>query len=179
MKNTQWYFTEAGIAEFQKIATLDERTLFIQQFLKKKTTESKTYFYDYEKSGMERITFQVALFLADAIHSSNLPYAKYPALLDADQNPFVAYWQNNGNYGKSNFQSFYTAFSNIILGENKKHSETPNFEQVLKEKAAQLHAEGHLDRVLQRMPDTVVFDLHPALQSVQLKNMWFFGNKEW
>lgn len=179
MKNAQWFFAEAGIAEFQKITTLDERTLFIQQFLKKKTTESKKYFYDYEKRSMERVTFHFALFLADAIHGSSLPYAKYPELLDASQNPFIAYWQEDGNYGKADWQSFYESFSQILLEENQKYSERGNFKQELKERAAQLHAEEHLEQALKMMPDTTIFDLDPALQSIQLKNMWFFGSKEW
>ena len=177
MKNAQWFYSKAGIAEFEKITTLDERTLFIQQFLKKETTESGIYFYDYEKSGMERITFHFALFLADAIYKSDLPYAKYPTLLDAKQNPFIAYWQGAGNYGKADRQSFYDAFSQIIFEENKKHLKTENFEQVLKAKAAQMHTECYLDQVLQVMPDRIVFDLIPALQAIQLKNIWFFGKR--
>ena len=179
MKNAQWFYSEAGIAEFEKITTLDERTLFIQQFLKKQTTESGTYFYDYEKNNMERVSFHVALFLADAIHGSSFPFAKYPALLDATQNPFVAYWQGKGNYGKAGWQTFYNGFSQILLDENKKlsHNRNGKFKQELKAKAAQLHAEDHLDQVLQMMPDTTVFDLDPTLQPIQLKNMWLFGNK--
>lgn len=177
--DAQWFQSADGVAEFEKITTLDERTLFIQQFLKKKTKESGTYFYDYEKSSMEKVSFHLALFLADAIHGSSFPYAKYPALLDGTHNPFVAYWQGEGNYGKAGWRSFYNEFSQILLNENKKYYQDGNgkFKQQLEIKAAQLQVEGHLDQVLEMFPDTTVFDLDPILQPIQLKNMWLFGNK--
>lgn len=178
-RNAQWFQSADGIVEFEKITTLDERTLFIQQFLKKKTKESGTYFYDYEKSDMERVSFHFALFLADAIYGSSFPYAKYPALLDATQNPFLAYWQDKGNYGKAGWRSFYNKISQILLEENKKIDQDGNgkFKQQLETKAAQLQVEDRLDQVLQMFPDTTVFDLDPILQPIQLKNMWLFGNK--
>lgn len=178
-QSTGWFQSAAGVVEFEKITTLEERTLFIQAFLEKATNESKTYFYNHERMDMKKISFCFALFLADAIHRSNFPYAKYPALLDPTQNPFIAYWQGEGHYGKAGWSSFYNAFTRVLIEENKKLPQNRNgkFYQALKAEAVKQQAEEYFDQVVQLLPDTTVFDLDPTLQPIQLKNMWLFGNK--
>lgn len=97
--NAQWFQSAAGVAEFEKITTLEERTIFIQAFLEKTTDELKeNKLLEYEREDAKKNNFRFALFLADAIYGSILPYSKYPALIDVNQNPFMKKWKDN-KYG--------------------------------------------------------------------------------
>lgn len=82
-QNTAWFFSEDGCRQFASLKTLDERSIFLYSYLR--TIVRKSVF---EK---KNVLFKTAFFLADAVMESALPYNTYPALIDPQKNPFVAY----------------------------------------------------------------------------------------
>lgn len=80
-QSAAWFSGEAACKQYAELKTLEDRSVFLYSYLKQIASETM------DQKGY---VFKVAFFLADAVASSTLPYAAYPALIDAEKNPFVA-----------------------------------------------------------------------------------------
>lgn len=174
--NAEWFQTAAGVTEFEKITTLEERTIFIQAFLEKTTDELKeNKLLEYEREDAKKNNFRFALFLADAIYGSSLPYSKYPALIDVNQNPFMKKWKDN-KYGLhiklSTMKYILCEESKKLFGGNAKSS----FKESLIREHSKLGSEQFGKTAFIYLPDTSIFDIDPSLQSAQLKFICLLGD---
>jgi len=170
----EWFFSSEGIAQFSAYKNLEDRVLFILKYLSKKIDYSQKYSNE-ELVRINAITFHFAVFLADAIYGSDLPYATFPALIDPDKNPFMRSWISN-NYGQRAHQfSLYAAFTKIIEKENKQRKgDAKTFRQELIDEIGVANAQKYSDQIFSFLPDTAIYDIVPSLQLIQLKNKWFF-----
>lgn len=80
--NPEWFFSSEGEKSFSQLNTLEDRAVFIYSYLK--TVASR-------KLDENSFLFKVAFLFADAIYSSDVAYAKYPDIIDAQKNPFVKF----------------------------------------------------------------------------------------
>ncbi len=79
-RTKEWYFSNAGHMAYQQAKTVPDRTKFFYNYLW--CISSKKQKPDF----LERIAF----IMANSMTPSNLPFARYPNILDGNQNPFVA-----------------------------------------------------------------------------------------
>lgn len=182
MKNAQWFQTKKAAAEFKKCTSLEDRAIFISEYLKCIINEYRQkqgpykQFNDFEMSRINKVSFGFAIFLADAIYGSDLPYATYPALIDEKQNPFFSTWVGY-RYGaeKNYYKSIFEAFTSIIEEENnRRRNDKTTFKQELIDEVGTATAQEYSAQIFSVLPDTDIYDLVPSLQAIQLKNMWFF-----
>lgn len=179
--NAQWYQTAEAIAEFEKMSSLEDRVVFISEYLKCIINEHRQkqgpykQFNDFEMSCINKVSFGFAIFLADAIYGSDLPYSTYPALIDKKQNPFFESWLAL-EFGKDNsIHPIFEDFTSIIAEENaRKRNDTKTFKQELISKVGTANAQKYSAQIFSILPDTGIYDLVPSLQIIQLKNIWFF-----
>lgn len=174
----EWFLSNEGIAKFSALKTLEERMLFILEYLSSKIDYSQKYNND-ELLRINEVTFQFAVFLADAIYGSDLHYATYPALINPDMNPFLRCWISN-NFGQHAHQfSIYASFTKIIENENKRRkSDAKTFKQELIDEIGVANAQKYSDQIFSILPDTEIYNIVPSLQLIQLKNKWFF-DRSW
>lgn len=84
-KNKEWFLSKEGEEKFFALSSVEERA---------------TFFYSYLTlvlhSALQRNNniFKLAFFLADAVYSSDEPYAKYPSILNESENPFLSFFAN-------------------------------------------------------------------------------------
>ncbi len=70
----------------------------------------------HEISGNDEKTTRFALFLADAIYGSGLPFAEEPAILDPRQNPYLAFFTNAEGVYLSNDTFCCNVFTTVTIG---------------------------------------------------------------
>lgn len=167
--NAQWFLSADGVAEFEKITTLAERAIFIQAFLEKTTDELKeNKLLEHERDDAKKTNFRFALFLADAIYGSSLPYATYPALIDVNRNPFMEDWKRS-KYGLT---MMFSVMKYMLCEENKKlfgDQDKLSFKESLIREHKELGSEQFGKDAFIYLPDTSIFDVDPSLRSIQLK----------
>lgn len=178
----QWFHTAEGIAVFNKITTLEDRIWFMMEYLKSVIKEShiigkiREINRDYEISCINETSSRLAIFLADAIYGSDLPYATYPALIDKNQNPFLAYWASRSFGNNWKRDNFYEKYSSIIYEENSKRKpgDAKSFRQQMLDTVGGEYAPETCKQAFDALPSTSAFDLTPPLLLIQLKNTWIF-----
>ena len=104
-RETPWFLSSAGCNAFASTKTLEDRSVFLYSYLKQIAPE---------KFDEDQTLFRTAFFLADAVMDSPLPYSTYPALIDPQKNPFVAYLANVNQYPGA--QTVYYVFLSILHG---------------------------------------------------------------
>lgn len=173
LKNdTGWFLSQAGTAAYERQRTLEEKTIFIYAYLSKALDKS----FDKDST-----CFKFALFLADAIDTAGLPYSRYPALIDPTQNPYLAYLVNLGEqpggriiyYG---FMSILHEIADPMMQNNWIYDMELMGSDSLEEKLVSLEHDFY-EEIPNSLPNPLVFDIAEELEPVQLKIMWFFGNK--
>ena len=181
----EWFRSEQGIATFNNISKLEDRIFFILAFLKSVIRESdisnKLYerFSDRESkiADINKCSSMFALFMADAIYGSDLPYATYPDLIDPEKNPFLNYWISIEFGYRYPDKSTFSHFSNLIEEENEKLTKGKN--QTLKQELMERIGDNgsqkaFYDIFLKNIPNKHIHDLNPSLQLMELKNKWIY-----
>ena len=167
-----WFLSQSGASAFNSKTNLEEKTLFIYAYLRKCLHES----YDKDKT-----CFHFALFLADAIHNSQLPYGSYPALIDPTQNPYLAFLIQWGKHPGERilyygFMSILHQIADPMDPGNWVYDKTCIGTEALAAKLVELEHNFYDERPVD-LPHPGVFDIEEPLQSVQLKLMWFFNKR--
>lgn len=88
-RERSWYFTDEAKGQFEKLPSLADRTMFLYSYLKTVADPA------LEK---DHTLFKLAFLLADAVFSSTFDFAKYPALIEPEENPFMNYISKQKNY---------------------------------------------------------------------------------
>lgn len=171
----EWFQSADAVAEFGKLTLLEERVIFIQAFLERTTDElTENKLLEYEREQARKNNFRLALFLADAIYGSDLPYAQYPALIDVKQNPFMKDWKDN-KYG---LRLMHHVLDYILCEKESKklrgNQAGTSFKKSLMSEYAELGSEEFGDDAFDQLPDTAIFDMEPAVRSMKLKLMCLF-----
>ena len=102
--DANWFCSETGQKAYSAIKSLEDRSVFLYSYLRKIAPA------DFDEGQM---LFRIAFFLADAVVDSKLPYSTYPALIDPQKNPFVAYLANVNQYPGA--QTVYYVFLSILV----------------------------------------------------------------
>jgi hypothetical protein len=167
--DAQWFLSKPGCDAFASAKTLEDRSVFLYSYLKQVAPA------DFDK---DQMLFRIAFFFAEAIMGSTLPYNTYPALIDPEKNPFVAYLKNADHYPGA--QTTYYVFLSILHGiatpirQNEWIYDT-QFEdpEYLEKKLTELGKCFCSSAV--GMTDVDAFDIEESLQPVQLKLIWLMG----
>ena len=167
--DANWFYSEKGQKAYSSIKSLEDRSVFLYSYLRKIAPA------DFDE---DQMLFRIAFFLADAVMDSTLPYSTYPALIDPQKNPFVAYLANVNQYPGA--QTVYYVFLSILHGlatpirqndwvYEKRISEPEYMQEKLTDlgKCFCASAVG--------MADADAFAIEEALQPVQLKLIWLMG----
>lgn len=169
-RDAQWFLSKPGCDAFASAKTLEDRSVFLYSYLK------QTAPADFDK---DQMLFRIAFFFADAIMGSTLPYNTYPALIDPEKNPFVAYLKNADHYpgGKAVYYIFLSILHGIAapmkLNEwvYEQQLEEPEYlEQKMKALGKPFFAAG------MGMVSADAFAIEEPLQQVQLKLIWLMSH---
>ncbi len=123
----EWFFSADASAEFATLTTVAERTAFIYSYLKIVANDVFRYrsirLYESIESVLhnhwpdvkkDNLLLKTALLFADEIYLSDMPYAKYPNIIDKEKNPFMAYLEGvEGVYEK---EAYYQVLLSILHG---------------------------------------------------------------
>ena len=164
-----WFLSSAGCNAFASTKTLEDRSVFLYSYLKQIAPE------DFDK---DQVLFRTAFFLADAIMGSTLPYSTYPALINPEKNPFVAYLSNISQYPGA--KTVYYIFLSILHGlampirqnewvYDQQISEPEYMQQKLTE-LGRCFCSSDID-----MASVDAFSIEESMQPVQLKLIWLIG----
>lgn len=168
-KDTAWFLSEEGSKRFAALDSLGERTIFIYSYLKTIANES------FEK---DKMLFKMAVFIADAVYASDVPYSKYPEILRADRNPFVAFLQNSKTFsGKEKTYIILTAVLNNKANAFDKSEwiydreilDSNDLESDLEERKIEF-----LPGYTTMMIDPEVYNIDSKLKLLQLELVWIF-----
>lgn len=167
-----WFLSKPGCDAFASLQTLEERSVFLYSYLKQAAR------VNFEE---DQLLFRTAFFLADAVMESDLPYSKYPALVDPEKNPFVAYLLNADTC--PGIRTVYYIFLSILHGiaDPFKHNAWVYNKQIsdpeyLGEKLTELGK--CFCEIGIEMPSVEAFAIEESLQTVQLKLIWLLGQRE-
>ena len=171
-QESAWYTSPQGINAYEKLRTLDEKTIFVYAYLQKLVHSS------FSK---DNTCFRLALFLADAVAEANLPYSTYPALVDPKQNPFLAYVVNlNKHPGNKVLYYGLMAILHKIADPAELNSWIYDLKLMdsddLQDRLIQLE-HNFYDEEGPHMPNPLAFEIEEELETLQLKLMWFFRKK--
>ena len=169
--DAEWFCSERGQKAFSSLDSLEDRSIFLYSYLKRIAKG------DFEK---DQILFRIAFFLADGVLGSALPYSAYPALVDPEKNPFVAYLKNADHCPVR--QVVYYIFLSILhniaapIKRNewvyeKKIEDLEYLEQTLT-KLGKCFCDSDVG-----MASADAFTIEESLQPVQLKLIWLLGQQ--
>lgn len=165
-----WFMSEAGCNKFTSVKTLEDRSVFLYSYLKQIAKA------DFEE---DQLLFRIAFFFADAIMGSALPYNTYPALIDPEKNPFVAYIKNADHYpgGKAVYHIFLSILHGIAMPAKQNEwvydqqlKEPEYLEKKLEELGKSFFVAGL------GMVSADAFAIEEPLQQVQLKLIWLMSH---
>lgn len=168
-KDNAWFLSDEGSKQFAALSSLEERIIFIYSYLK---TISKESFEE------EKTLLKIALFIADAVYNSDLSYSKYPEILKADSNPFVAFLQNSITFsGKEKTYVIFTAILNNKANAFNKSEwiydreilDSNDLESDLEERKIEF-----LPGYTTMMIDPEVYNIDSKLKLLQLELVWIF-----
>ncbi len=167
-----WFLSPEGTAAYEKQQNLEEKTIFIYTYLSKILNES------FDK---DHTTFKLALFFADAISSAGLPYSTYPELINPAKNPFLAYLVNLGKHPEERivyygFMSILHEIADPMMQNSWIYDKELMSSDALADKLVELE-HNFYEEIPNSLPNPLVYDIAEQLRPVQLKLMWFFGNK--
>ncbi len=171
-RDVAWYTGAEGVNTYKKLQSLEDRTVFLYAYLQKMVHTS------FDK---DNTCFKAALFFADAVAESRLPYSSYPELVDPQKNPFLAYMVNLGkNPGNRVLYYGFMSVLHEIADPMKQNSWIYDMNLMtsddLQDKLVELE-HNFYDEEGPHMPNPLAFDIDEALSDLQLKLIWFFGNK--
>ena len=166
----QWFLSKPGCDAFALVKTLEDRSAFLYSYLRKIAPAS----FDEDQ-----MLFRIAFFLAAAVMESTLPYNTYPALIDPEKNPFVAYLKNADHFpgGTVVYHIFLSILHGIAMPikQNEwvydKQLEEPEY---LEKKLEELGKPFFTDGV--DMVSADAFTIEESLQQVQLKLIWLMSH---
>ena len=169
-QSAAWFLSKPGCDAFNALKTLEDRSAFLYSYLKQIIN------VDFEE---DQLLFRIAFFFADAIMGSTLPYNTYPALIDPEKNPFVAYLENTDHFPGS--KVVYYIFLSIL------HSIAMPIKQNEWVYDQQLKEPEYLEKKLEElgkpffvsglgMVSADVFAIEKSLQQVQLKLIWLMSH---
>lgn len=171
-QTTQWYFSDERKAVFEK-ASLQERITLIQSYLQ--DILNHTFEDAVKREGFQLRCYYFAVFLADAIYGSVLPYAEYPALIDPTVNPFVAYWVKTKNFDTIKPEAVQAAFLSILKNEND-NLECVSTTEIIR---ASIEKDGEAQglseffhKAIAKMPVPQELTIAVQLRPIALKIMW-------
>lgn len=170
--DADWFLSEPGRRAFSDLKSLEDRSIFLYSCLKSMVSS------DFDK---DHILFKTAFFLADAVAGSSLSYGSYPDLLDPKKNPYVAYLVNAARCPDA--QTLYCVFLSVLHGiaDPFKKNEwiyspdicDPDKMNAMLEKKGRNFCHGSVTTA-----DPSAFEIDPALQIMQIKLIWLFGQHE-
>lgn len=168
-RDATWFLSNAGCEAFAAATAPEDRAVFIYSYLKQVAPQ------DFDK---DKTLFRIAFFFADAVLGSSLPYSTYPAVIDPEKNPFMAYVNNINHYPGA--QTVYYVFLSILHGIAMpvKQNEWVYDKQIenaehMKEKLTALGKRFCAGRT--EMASADAFEIEESLQVVQLKLIWLMG----
>ena len=172
-KDTAWFLTDEGGKQFAALDSLEERAIFIYSYLKTIAHES------FEK---DKTLFKMAFFIADAVYSSDVTYSKYPEILKADSNPFVAFLKNAEIF--SGNEKTYVILTAVL---NNKANAFDKSDWIYDEEIldCELEADEFESELAERgieflpgsgttMPDPELYNIDSKLRLMQLQLVWIF-----
>ncbi len=167
-----WYTTDAGVKAYQALRTQEDKTLFFYAFLQKKLHKS------FEN---DNICFKFALFLADAVANSSLPYSTYPEIIDPQKNPYLAYlvcWEKYPGkrvlyYG---FMSILHGLADPMLRNSWIYDKDLMGSEALQHKLVELERNFYNEDAA-LIPSPLAYEIEDNLSDLQLKLRWFFDKK--
>ena len=161
-RNADWFASDEGISTFQTLTDKGDRTIFLYSYLKAATDCSvKTC----------KHLIRVAFFLEDAIATSALPYAAYPALIDRKQNPFVAYITQIT--AAPSAKDLLCVFLSILHCICDPLTHTGTMDSLAY--SDKFYADKDLP-MLRLDPD--LFEIEEELRMIQLESLWLFGRED-
>lgn len=174
------FLSEKGVDLYNRLGTLDEKTIFIYVFLSRVWPEDLCCPDDAIEEEMD-IRFKFAFFLADAISNADLEYSTFPALIDKKKNPYLAYLVNTGDLHRK--RNVYYAFMSILHGtadpldaDNWIYDIETMKNEELSDKMEEMGKDFY-DGDLISYPDPQIYEIDEKLLPVQLKIKWFFGEE--
>ena len=167
--DVSWFLSKPGCDAFASLNTLEHRAVFLYSYLKQ---IAKNAFDE------DQVLFRTAFLLADAIKGSSLPYSTYPAIIDPQKNPFVAYLKNAEKFPGKHvvYYVFLSILHGIAAPQNADawiYDEELEDQDYLAEKLEELGKSFYSGSV--SMADADDFTVEESLQTVQLKLIWLFG----
>ena len=171
-KASAWFTSPEGITAYASLPSLMDKTLFFYAYLQKKLHKS------YET---DNACFKFALFLADAVANSSLSFSSYPEILDASNNPYLAYMVNWDKYpGKRvlyyGFMSVLHGLADPALRPSWIYDKELMGSDALQSKLLELDRNFY-DEDATLMPNPLAYDIEDDLSDFQLKLRWFFDKK--
>lgn len=168
-KDTAWFISDEGGKQFASLGSLEERITFVYSYLK---TIAKECFEE------DKILLKMALYIADAVYNSDLSYSKYPEILKADSNPFVAFLQNSITFsGKEKTYIILTAVLNNKVNAFDKSAWIYDREVLgSHDLEAELETRGieFLPGYTTMMIDPEIYNIDSNLKLLQLELVWIF-----
>lgn len=171
-RSTQWYFSNEGKAAFEK-ASLQERADLIQTYLQ--NISNHTFDNVAKRERFNLRCYYFALFLADAIYGSALPYATYPVLIDPDTNPFLSYWMKTKDFDLIHSSAVHASFMDILRKENESMQGASSAELIMTsitDEAESQGLSGFSSEAFAKMPVPMELSLSPQLRPIALKIGW-------
>ncbi len=83
-----WFLSSSGKQAFDECKNLEERSVFLYSYLLRITEKNLRR---TSQNNIKTFLFKMAFLLSNSISTSNTEYSSYPALIDANKNPFIAY----------------------------------------------------------------------------------------
>lgn len=164
-KEKAWFLSDEGGKKFAALDSLEERTIFIYSYLKTIAHES------FEEN---KTLFKLAFFIADAVYESDITYSKYPEILKAESNPFVAFLANAQKF--SGNEKTYIILTSIL--HNKANAFNKS-EWIYDEK--EFDSNDLSERGIQFLPsssssmiDLEIYNIDSDLKLLQLELVWIF-----
>ena len=167
--DASWFCSEKGQKAYSSIKSLEDRSVFLYSYLRKIAPA------DFDE---DQMLFRIAFFLADTVVDSTLPYSTYPALIDPQKNPFVAYLKNADHYpgGTVVYHIFLSILHGIAMPMKQnewvydKQLDDPEYlEKKLEALGKPFFASGV------SMVSADAFAIEESLQQVQLKLIWLLS----
>lgn len=169
-QSASWFLSKTGCNAFDSLKTLEDRSAFLYSYLRQIAKA------DFEEN---QLLFRIAFFFADAIMGSTLPYNTYPALIDPEKNPFVAYIKNADHYpgGKAVYHIFLSILHGIAMPVKQnewvydQHLKEPEYLEKKLEGLGKPFFVAGLGMV-----SADAFAIEEPLQQVQLKLIWLMSH---
>ena len=165
--DASWFKSAAGQSYFSQLHTLEDKSVFMYSYLKKLAPA------EFDK---DQILFKTALFLADAVYGSALPYGAFPNFTDPQKNPYIAYLSTATNPPQP--MVLWAIYASILHGTVDPVQRDSWIYQkfdgdLLSEELKEVGCNFGFHPAILESPSR--FDIQEELQLVQMKLAWFFA----